>query len=245
MPADTLRTVVLGEGPPVVILHGYGLSPWSYQGTAELLAWRTRVAVPAIFALNGRWSYENALRALEATLDSLGFERVTMIGHSFGGGLELGFAARHPERVVELVFADTLGMRHEWTLAEEAANPRTLTLSLLRMATVSAAVDFTRSWLTHPMEMVRAAWWGFVSDRRQEVAAIAREGLPCHVLWANRDTLLRRADGAEFARDLEATFTVVDRPAGAAPVDHDWMYRYPALFVEYLDKLGLEALSAV
>jgi len=239
MPADTLRTLVLGDGPPVVILHGYGLSPWSYQATAELLAWRTRVAVPAIFALNGRWSYDHALTELVATLDSLGFERVTMIGHSFGGGLELGFAARHPERVVELVFADTLGMSREWVLAEEAVRPMTL----FRLATPKAALDFTSSWLHHPMQMARAAWWGFVSDRRQEVAAIASAGLPCHVLWANRDTLLSRQDGSEFARDLGASFSVVDRPEGAAPVDHDWMYRYPALFVEYLDKLGLEALS--
>jgi pimeloyl-ACP methyl ester carboxylesterase len=245
MPAETLRTIVVGEGPPVVILHGYGLSPWSYRRTAELLGWRTRVAVPAIFALPGRWSYERALDALVATLDNLGFEQMTMIGHSFGGGLELGFAARHPERVVELVFADTLGMRHEWSLAEEAANPKTLMLSLLRMATVPAALDFTRSWVTHPIEMARAAWWGFVSDRRQEVATCVREGVPSHVLWASRDTLLRRADGEEFARDLHATFTVVHRSEGAAPVDHDWMYRYPALFVEYLDKLDLKALSAV
>lgn len=243
MQADPLRTIVMGEGPPVVILHGYGLSPWSYRGLADLLSWRTRVAVPAIFALDGRWSYERALDALTATLDDLGFEQVTMIGHSFGGGLELGFAARYPERVVELVFADTLGMRHEWSLAEEAANPRTLVLSLLRMATVSAAVDFTRSWLTHPMEMVRAAWWGFVSDRTQQVAACVREGIPCHVLWASRDTLLRRADGAEFARELHATFTVVNRPAGAHPVDHDWMYRYPGLFTVYLERLGLKAFS--
>lgn len=241
MPGDTMRAIVLGDGPPVVILHGYGLSPWIYRGLADLLAWRTRVAVPAIFALHGRWSYERALRALEATLDSLGFERVTMIGHSFGGGLELGFAARHPERVVELVFADTLGMRHEWTLAEEAANPRTLMLSALRMATVPAAVDFTRSFVSHPMDMVRAAWWGFVSDRSQEVATIAREGLPCHVLWASRDTLLRRSDGFQFAQDLQGTFTVVKRPTGAAPVDHDWMYRVPGLFTVYLERLGLKA----
>jgi len=174
MSPTTLRTLLLGEGPPVVILHGYGLSPFSYRGTAELLAWRTRVAVPAIFALHGRWSYERALQALLATLDSLELDQVTLIGHSFGGGLELGLAARYPERVVELVFADTLGMSREWMLAEEAVRPMTL----FRLATPTAAVDFTHSWLSHPMQMVRAAWWGFVSDRRQEVATIARAGLP-------------------------------------------------------------------
>jgi pimeloyl-ACP methyl ester carboxylesterase len=231
--------MIVGEGPPVVILHGYGLSPFSYRGTAELLGWRTRVAVPAIFALHGRWSYERALQMLVATLDRLGLDRVTLIGHSFGGGLELGLAARYPERVVELVFADTLGMSREWVLAKEAARPMTL----FRLATPTAAVDFTQSWLSHPMQMIRAAWWGFVSDRRQEVATIARAGLPCHVLWANRDTLLERRDGSEFARDLGASFTVVDRQVGGGPVDHDWMYRYPALFVDYLDKLGLAALS--
>jgi pimeloyl-ACP methyl ester carboxylesterase len=231
--------MTVGEGPPVVILHGYGLSPLSYRGTAELLGWRTRVAVPAIFALHGRWSYERALQMLMATLDGLGLDRVTLIGHSFGGGLELGLAARYPERVVELVFADTLGMSREWVLAREAARPMTL----LRLATPTAAVDFTQSWLSHPMQMIRAAWWGFVSDRRREVAAIARAGLPCHVLWANRDTLLARRDGSEFARDLGASFTVVDQQVGGGPVDHDWMYRYPALFVDYLDKLGLAALS--
>ena len=173
---DTLRTLIVGDGPPVVILHGYGLSPFTYRGLAELLAWRTRVAVPAIFALHGRWSYERALTALVATLDRLGMERVTLIGHSFGGGLELGLAARHPERVVELVFADTLGMSREWVLAEEAVRPMTL----FRLATPTAALDFTRSWVSHPMQMVRAAWWGFVSDRRQEVATIA---LQTHWQW--------------------------------------------------------------
>jgi len=129
-------------------------------------------------------------------------------------------------------------MSREWVLAEEAVRPMTL----FRLATPGAALDFTSSVLHHPIQMVRAAWWGFVSDRRREVAAIAQAGLHCHVLWANRDTLLSRRDGSEFARDLGASFTVVDRPQGAAPVDHDWMYRYPALFVSYLDKLGLAAL---
>ena len=31
-----------------------------------------------------------------------------------------------------------------------------------------------------------------------------------HVLWASRDSLLRRADGAAFAREMNASFTVVD-----------------------------------
>ena len=44
----------------------------------------------------------------------------------------------------------------------------------------------------------------------------------------------------EFARELHASFTVVDAPGY---VDHDWMYRHPHLFVEHLNQLGLRVLS--
>jgi hypothetical protein len=60
------------------------------------------------------------------------------------------------------------------------------------------------------------------------------------VLWANRDSLLRRQDGQELARELHASFTVADAPGY---VDHDWMYRHPRLFVEHLDQLGLSVLG--
>ncbi len=229
--------MVLGDGPPILILHGFGLAPQTYRRTAELLAARAKVVVPALFSLGRRWSYQRTVDALVATLDDLGVERVTLIGHSFGGGLELGLAARHPDRVVELVFADTLGLSREWTLAEEAVHP----VHLLRLATPRAIVDFSRTIVTHPAEMARAAWWGFTSDRGSEVAAIAAADLPCHVLWAGRDTLLSRRDGQDFAEELGASFTVARSFSG--PIDHDWMYRHPALFVSQLDRVGLIALG--
>jgi hypothetical protein len=48
---------------------------------------------------------------------------------------------------------------------------------------------------------------------------------------------------AEFARRLNAIFTV-ERPPGYGPIDHDWMFDDPELFVAHLDKLGLEAMSS-
>lgn len=237
-PTRPAPAMVLGEGAPIVILHGYGLAPRTYRRTAELLAARAMVVVPALFALGRRWTYQRAVDALVAMLDDLGLERVSLIGHSFGGGLELGLAARHPERVVELVFADTLGLSREWTLAEEAVHP----VHLLRLATSRAIIDFTRTMVTHPTEMARAAWWGFTSDRGSEVATIAAAGLSCHVLWAGRDTLLSRRDGQDFAEELGASFTVARSFRG--PIDHDWMYRHPALFVSQLDRVGLIALGS-
>ena len=80
-------------------------------------------------------------------------------------------------------------------------------------------------------------------DRTADIGTVVAAGIPCHVLWAERDTLLRRSDGQDFARDLHATFDVVNRPPGYGRVDHDWMFDDPELFASHLDALGLRVLA--
>ncbi|MCU4187109.1 alpha/beta hydrolase [Acidiferrimicrobium sp. IK] len=227
----------LGDGPALLLMQGFALQPRTYLDLAERLAERCRVIIPALFAEpGGTWSPQRVLDDVEATLDHLGVEQVSVLGHSFGGALQLDFAVRNVERVTELVFVDTLAMSREWTLAYEALHP----VHLLWMATPRAAIDFATSVVTHPLCLARAGWWGFRSDRRDHVSALARTDIPRHVLWADRDSLLSRADGASFARDMGAGFTVVH--GSEQPVDHDWLYRHPQLAFEYLQGLDLVAL---
>jgi pimeloyl-ACP methyl ester carboxylesterase len=230
-----------GDGHVVVMLPGFALPPALYRGTAELFArrGRCRVLVPDLYRVPGGWSYDTIVTRLRCTLDARDVERVTMIAHSFAGGIQLGFATRWPERVVELVFADTLAVSREWPLAREATRHP---FRLLRMATPSAAGAFSWSVLTHPREVAQAAWWGFTSARISGIETVAAHGLPAHVLWANRDSLLARSDGRAFAQELRASFDVVRVPDGRS-VDHDWMYRHPELFVAHLAQLHLAALE--
>jgi pimeloyl-ACP methyl ester carboxylesterase len=230
--------VDVGIGPVVVVLPGFALSPAVYRRTAILLAERCRVIVPELYRVNTAWRYADILQRFTATLDLLALDRVTIIGHSFAGSVELGFAARYPERVVELIFADTLAVSREMPLAEEALRHPG---RLLWLATPRAAASFAATVLTHPRQVVEAAWFGFTSGRSTDAERVAAAGLPAHVLWASRDSLLRREDGRAFARELHASFTVVQAPDGK-PVDHDWMYRHPGLFVSCVEQLGLVAL---
>jgi pimeloyl-ACP methyl ester carboxylesterase len=234
--ARPLRRIDLGAGPTIVLLHGYGMRPETYVPMARLL--RARVVIPDLFAVPGRWTFDHALECLQRTLDDLGVEQVSLLGHSFGGGLELGLACRSPARIVECVFSDTLGMHREFSLALEAVHP----LGIVRMATPRAVRAFSEQWMAHPLHLAEAAMWAFRSDRRPEIEECAAFGLPCHVLWAARDTILSRKDGQEFARRLRATFTVAKTPPGYGSVDHDWMFDDPELFVQHLDALGLRAL---
>jgi pimeloyl-ACP methyl ester carboxylesterase len=234
--APALRRLVVGEGRPLVLFHGFAMQPRTYLPLARLLAEHCQVVIPAIFDIPGRWSYSRALSCLEETLDAQGIERASLLGHSFGGGLELGFAARHPGRVVECVFADTLALRYRFSLAEEALRHP---LGILAMATPPAAAAFVESFLTHPAQLIQAGLWGFITDRRDDIERVVSEGVACHVLWANRDSLLSRIDGQDFARCLNASFTVAEGPA----IDHDWMFDDPELFARHLEALQLKALS--
>ena len=228
----------IGTGSIVVMLPGFGLPPTMYRRTAELLAPRCRVVVPEIYRVDHGWSDRVISAQLCQTIEALNTERVTMIAHSFAGGLQLDFATRWPRCIEELVFCDTLAMSREWRLAREATRHP---FRLVRMATPAVATAFGTTVLTHPVELVQAAWWGFTSQRDDAVQQIAARAVPSHVLWANRDSLLSRDDGRKFAKDLGASFDVVREPNGR-PVDHDWMYRHPSLFVKHVEQLGLAAL---
>jgi pimeloyl-ACP methyl ester carboxylesterase len=232
--------VDMGTGPPVVLLHGFAMKPATYGDLARLLAQRCRVVVPDLFDVRGRWSYNRVLDAFAATLEQLDLGPATLIGHSFGGGIELGYAASHPEKVMELVFSDTLAVSHEWGLSAEALRHP---IGLLRLATPMAATAFAQNMFEHPRQMAAAAWWGFTSGRDEDARMLFAAGIPAHVLWANRDSVLTQHDGCQFADELGASFTLASKPGGGR-IDHDWMFQQPELFVAHLDQLGLRAFQS-
>ena len=239
--AKVFRPVKSGapSRPTIVLMPGYGMRPDVYLPMAELIAERADVVIPDVFDIPGWWAFDRVLDCLQLTLAEIGVGHISLFGHSFGGALVLGLAARDPSRVVECVFSDTLGVNREMILAREAVHP----LGIVRMATQRAATAFVRSWVTHPVPLATAALWAFVDNRETEIEAVAHAGIPCHVLWADTDTVLSRADGREFAKRLHADFTVAERPHGSEPIDHDWMFDDPELFVAHLERLRLRALT--
>ncbi len=103
-----------GDGPPVVLLHGFacGKRMWLHQVRAlkqrfRVIAYDQRGhgltdAPPAA----QRYSASLFAHDLIDVLDALRIERAAIVGFSLGGGPALALAASKPERVSHLVLAD-------------------------------------------------------------------------------------------------------------------------------------------
>jgi len=109
--AVELACEAVGEGPPLVILHG--LFGWSrnWQSVARALSDRYRVL--ALDARNhGRSPHTAAMdyrlmaADVAALIDRLALGPVTLLGHSMGGKTAMTLALLEPARVTRLVVVD-------------------------------------------------------------------------------------------------------------------------------------------
>ena len=100
-----------GNGPSLVLLHGFTGSSESWSDVGGELAKDRRVIAIDLIG-HGRssaprdvshYAFERAVNDLAAIADQLGLGRATWLGYSMGGRLALGLALRHPGRVSSLI----------------------------------------------------------------------------------------------------------------------------------------------
>lgn len=97
--------------PPMVLLHALGEDSSTWDEVRPAFEERFRVVAVdcrghGASGRPGDYSFELMRDDLLGVLDQLGFERVTLVGHSMGAGVCLRVAEEHPERVERLVMED-------------------------------------------------------------------------------------------------------------------------------------------
>lgn len=128
-----LHLAEAGAGPPVVLLHGWPQHWWSWRRVIEPLARSHRVLAPDLRgwgwsdAPPGDYAKRTFAADVLALLDAEGLDRVSVIGHDWGGYTAFLLAFEHPERVERLVALDIVP---PW-LQPSAPHPRQLGLPLL------------------------------------------------------------------------------------------------------------------
>ncbi len=102
-----------GQGPPLILLHGYGGSMWQWEYQQPLTA-QFRVITPDLIGsgLSDKpaidYRPEELIDSIRGLMDELGLPTATLIGNSMGGGVAIGMALTYAERVHRLVLIDGL-----------------------------------------------------------------------------------------------------------------------------------------
>lgn len=124
---------VHGEGPPLLLTHGYSSTSAMWHGQVDALAreyklilWDMRGHGQSDYPDDPR-AYSEALTVgdIAAILDAVGAERAIIGGLSLGGYMSLAFYRAHPERTRALLIIDT-GPGFKKDDAREAWNARAL-----------------------------------------------------------------------------------------------------------------------
>lgn len=147
--AAGIRTNYIEAGtpgaPPLVLIHGSGPGVTGFanwNGIMPALAEHFHVFAPDMVGFGytdvpddiADFTLDFWVGHIVGFLDALGIERASFIGNSYGGGLSLAVAARHPDRVARFVLMGAAGLKFEmsdglrdvWGYEPSEANMRKL-----------------------------------------------------------------------------------------------------------------------
>jgi pimeloyl-ACP methyl ester carboxylesterase len=214
-----------GSGPALLLLHGLGCDHATWEPVLAALSRRYTVIAPdllghgasdkprADYSVGG---YANGMRDL---LAYLGLDRVTVVGHSLGGGVAMQFAYQYPELTERLVLVAPGGFGPEVTpIIRAVTTPGfhqvtgLLTLPGVRHVGVAGLTALSRSRLrvTRDLGEVAVIFESFkdartraairhvvraVVDWRGQIITMSdraylTDDIPMCVIWGDRDVVI-------------------------------------------------------
>lgn len=213
-----------GSGDVILLLHGIAGSSQTWRSLIRPLSRKYRVIAPDLLghgdSTKPRGDYSlGALSVLvRDILDQLGVTRVTIVGHSLGGGVAMQFVYQHPDYVQRLVLIASGGLGPDVGLVLRAATlpGAELVLPVIAARRLLAPGDRVWAWLRKVgLESPRGEqlWSHYsslsdgptrhaflrtlrsvVDHRGQAVSALsrlnARTDFPVMAIWGERDNII-------------------------------------------------------
>jgi pimeloyl-ACP methyl ester carboxylesterase len=224
---------VVGEGEPVVLVHGLSASSLWWKRNIPALAQQYRlylVDLPGFGSLGyarHRFILTHAAAWLLRWMEGVGLQQAHFIGHSMGGYICLWIAAHHPEKVSSLVLispAVSPGVHSVFAyLVPLVVSIRHLTPAFFPIL----AYDAVRAG---PLAIIRAASELLTVDVREELQAL---NVPTLLVWGEFDTLVPLSIGYLVREEMKhARFLLLKRAGHVSMFDQ--YQQFNAAVLEFL-----------
>ncbi len=115
-----------GEGDPLLMLHGNPTWSFYYRSLIRGLQHQNRCVVPDHMGCglsdkpqDYEYTLETHIQNVEALVEHLKLENITLVVHDWGGAIGMGFATRHPEKIKRLIIFNTaafISNRIPWSI---------------------------------------------------------------------------------------------------------------------------------
>ena len=215
MDAGPWPVAVIGEGPPILALHGFDSSHLEFRRLAPLLAGQHQLFIPDLYGFgfcprpaDAPYGPEAVLdhlqRVLEQVLSRSGASQVGLIGASMGGSVAVELARRCPERIERLLLLAPAGLTGKPMPVPpllDQLGARFLSLPAIRQGLCRSAFAMPDRDVG-PAELEIASLHLACDNWAGALAAFARSGgfagcgtplppQPISVLWGQNDRILR------------------------------------------------------
>ncbi|HEX9038578.1 MAG TPA: alpha/beta fold hydrolase [Ktedonobacterales bacterium] len=212
-----LRYRIQGEGPPLVLIHGWGVTYAVWDQLAPMLSHHFQLILIDMMGLGHeaetpleRTYYDTAADALERLRESLGIERWSIFSYSLGTVVGATYARKYRERVERAVYLCPIRTRAFIAAAGPLARrirridtrPLTWALTGWRLqALISACafnlsespfvIDWTDEVRRQPVETLKRLLLELPRNGRAPYPSCEDAGFPELFVWAQRDFLSR------------------------------------------------------
>lgn len=244
---DGLRIHYLdkGEGTPVVLIHGYTSSTYTWKDQFDELSKKYRVIAVDLKGFgfsdkpDGDYSRRAQGEVVASLLDRLQIPRAWLVGNSMGGETALNVAVAHPDKVLGLVLIDSAGIKVQgrtslapWYLQMPVLGRLLTALALTSDQLVRAGLEksfFDDSKVTD--ERVNAYYQPLKTQGGQLSATRARAQfelfpiedripgikVPTLIIWGAEDTLIPLEAGRKLNELISGSKLVVFEKCGHVP----------------------------
>lgn len=107
-----------GQGPTIVLLHGFAADKNVWLETAKLLTPHFHLIIPDLPGWgdssqvpDASYNIDAQAGRLDAFVQTLHLQRFLLVGHSMGGAIAGVYASEHPEHVAALALVDSFGLK--------------------------------------------------------------------------------------------------------------------------------------